>query len=148
MRKTALSITLAAAFLSPSDASAQASASVELRLALPVIVPQLVVVSPGVQVIPDVDEEVFFVDGFYWVRHDRGWYRSRSHRAGWVLVGPRGVPARLVQLPPGKYRRWKPAKVAPAPVVYRERGQGRHEGHDGHEGKKHKKHGKHGKHDD
>jgi hypothetical protein len=108
MRKTVLSLVLAA-LLGPSLAEAQ-GATVELRLALPIVLPQLVVVSPGVQVVPDVDHEVFFVDGWYWVRHDAGWYRSRSHRGGWILVGPGHVPARLVSIPPGKYRRWKPDK--------------------------------------
>ncbi len=138
-----LSIVVAAA-LAPALASAQ-GASVEFRLDLPVVLPQLVVVSPGVQVVPDVDHEVFFVDGWYWVRQDAGWYRSRSHRGGWVLVGPRAVPSRLVSIPPGKYRRWKPA-----PAAYRERGDDRHEKrekkderHDKHEGKKHGKGGKH-----
>jgi hypothetical protein len=134
LKKTVLSI--AAAALAPALASAQ-GASVEFRIDLPVVLPQLVVVSPGVQVVPDVDHEVFFVDGWYWVRHDNGWYRSRSHRSGWVLVGPRAVPARLVKIPPGKYRRWKPA---PAPAAYRERGDDRHERREKHEGKKHGKH--------
>jgi len=141
MRKTALSITLAAALLSPALASAQ-GATVELRLGLPIVLPQLVVVSPGVQVVPDVDHEVFFVDGFYWVRHDNGWYRSRSHRGGWVLAGPRIVPARLVKIPPGKYRRWKPEKRA-APAVYREDHDRGHDRGEKHEGKKQGKHGRH-----
>jgi len=123
MRKTALSIALAAGLLGPSLASAQAS--VEFRVELPVVLPRLVVISPGVQVVPEVDEEVFFSDGYYWVRRDNGWYRSRSHRSGWVLVGPRYVPARLVQLPPGKYRRWRPGP--PAPAAYREDRKERHE---------------------
>ncbi len=143
MRKTlsiAVAVAVAAAVLVPALASAQAS--VELRLALPVVLPQLVVVSPGVQVVPDVDEEVFFVDGYYWVRQDAGWYRSRSHKGGWVFVGPRAVPARLVKIPPGHYRRWKPAH-APRPAAYREGGD-RYEKHEGkHEGKKRGKHGKH-----
>jgi hypothetical protein len=89
--------------------AAQAQASVTFQLNLPVVLPPLVVVTPGVRVVPDVDEEVFFVDGYYWVRRDRSWYRSRSHRHGWVLVGARGVPSRISGFAPGKYKRWKPA---------------------------------------
>jgi hypothetical protein len=114
MRTNARSIALAAVLFLPSAAAAQASAtataSMNLRLDLPLVLPQLVVVTPGVQVVPDVEHEVFLVDGFYWARHGDGWYRSRSHRGGWVLVPARGVPAKLTSLPPGKYKRWKGEK--------------------------------------
>ncbi len=96
---------LLALLLFPSLASAQ---SVSIHIDLPVVLPKLVVVSPGVQVVPEVDEEVFLVDGWYWCRHDGGWYRSRSHRDGWALMPPRAVPARLVEIPEGRYRRWMP----------------------------------------
>jgi hypothetical protein len=146
-------ILLALAVLIGLPAVARAQASVSLQLNLPVVLPQLVVVQPGVQVVPDVDEEVFFVDGYYWVRRDGGWYRSRSHRHGWVLVPGRGVPARIAGVPPGKYKRWKPV-----PAAYRDGDRGHdhdrrdhdHDrgGHDhdrggGHGNKGGKKHGKH-----
>jgi hypothetical protein len=141
MKKT---IVLAAALLLPGLASAQFSASAGIRIDLPVVLPQLVVVSPGVQVVPDCDQEVFFVDGVYWARHDNGWYRSRSHRGGWALVGPRYVPARLAGMPRGKYKRWHPG---PARHVDGGRGPDRggdRGGHDrgGHDGGG-KGHGKH-----
>jgi hypothetical protein len=106
MRNLFLAATVAASFLVPHPASAQVS--VTLRLDLPVVLPRLVVVEPGIQVVPDVNEEVFFVDGFYWVRRDDHWYRSRDHRSGWVVIEPRGVPPRLVKVPPGHYRKWHP----------------------------------------
>jgi hypothetical protein len=111
MRKLILALTGAIVFPVLASAQASASASLDLRLNLPVVLPQLVVVSPGVQVVPEVDDEVFFVERHYWVRRDGGWYRSPSHRGGWVLVPGRGVPARLGGLPPGHYKRWKPAKA-------------------------------------
>jgi hypothetical protein len=132
MRTALLALALALAL----PATARAEASVSLQLNLPVVLPQLVVVTPGVQVVPDVDEEVFFVDGYYWVRRDAGWYRSRSHRSGWVLVPARGVPGRITGFPPGKYKRWKPAR----------HGDDHGRGHDhggGHGHGKHKKNGKH-----
>jgi hypothetical protein len=94
--------------VTPGLALAQASISAGIRIDLPVVLPQLVVVSPGVQVVPEVEEEVFFVDRYYWVRRDRVWYRSRTHRGGWVVVPARAVPARIVEIPSGKYRRWVP----------------------------------------
>jgi opacity protein-like surface antigen len=136
MRK--LILALAASAL-PALASAQVAAAVELNLRLPVVLPQLVVVTPGVQVVPDVDEEVFFVDGYYWARQPRGWYRSNSHRGGWVLVPARRVPVRVASLPPGKYKRWKAEKHERRDDDRRDRG-----GHDHGQGRGHGKgHGKH-----
>lgn len=87
-----------------------ALAQVKIDIVLPTIVfeapPVLVVVQPGVQVVEDFDDEVFFVDGWYWCRRDGRWFRTKSHRGGWVFV-ERGVPMSLVKLPPGQYRKWK-----------------------------------------
>ncbi|HEX9052046.1 MAG TPA: hypothetical protein VF841_16060 [Anaeromyxobacter sp.] len=110
---------LLAALAAPALGRAQASA--QIRLDLPLVLPQLVVVSPGVQVVPDVEEEVFYSSGWYWVRQDGGWYRSHSPRRGWMFVEPERVPHRLVNLPPGQYRRWHPPPPPPraAPVRFR-----------------------------
>jgi hypothetical protein len=139
MRKVILAL---AASALPALASAQVSASagVQLDLRLPVVLPQLVVVTPGVQVVPDVDEEVFFVDGWYWVRHPRGWHKSKSHKHGWVLVPAARVPGRLVGFAPGQYRRYKPGKRD-----HDHRHDGHHDRRDDDRGGKGKGHGgKHG----
>ncbi len=104
MKTTLIALLLVA----PSLALAQGTVSADFRIDLPVILPPLVVVAPGVQVVPEVEEEVFFADRYYWVRRDGGWYRSRTHRKGWVLAPVRSVPVRLVGIPHGKYRRWSP----------------------------------------
>ncbi|HEX9401696.1 MAG TPA: hypothetical protein VF912_16425 [Anaeromyxobacter sp.] len=133
-------IALALAALIGLPALARAQASVDVHFNLPVVLPRLVVVSPGVQVVPEVEEEVFFTDGYYWARRDSGWYRSRSHRGGWVLIPGRRVPARLAQVPAGKYKYWKAEKAA-AKAERREerreergddRGHGKHKGHGWH----------------
>lgn len=41
---------------------------VSFSLGLPVILPPLVVIQPGVSVVSDLDQEVFFADGYYWAR--------------------------------------------------------------------------------
>jgi hypothetical protein len=102
MRNLVLSLVLGT-FLAPGLAAAQAAIDVRIGFPAP---PRLVVVSPGVQVVPDYPEEVFFVNGWYWVRRDAGWYRTRDHRGGWVAAPPRYVPASIVRLPPGRYRHW------------------------------------------
>jgi hypothetical protein len=112
MRKTALSIALAGALSFPFAATAQVRASAEIQLNLPAIIPPMVVVQPGVQVIPEIDHEVFFVDGAYYARHHGGWYRAPSPHAGaWMAVPVRAVPVALVKIPPGKYKGWKPSKA-------------------------------------
>ncbi len=121
MRRLLLALFLAA----PGLALAQASASV--RIDLPVVLPQLVVVSPGIRVVPDVDYEVFYVNGWYWTRSDGGWYRSRDHRGGWAYAEPRFVPPGLVRIPPGQYRHYRQAQFH---EMKREEHERRHEEHE------------------
>jgi hypothetical protein len=152
MRPFALPVVASIALLAlPAVSSAQAS--VDIHIGLPVVLPQLVVVSPGVQVVPEVDEEVFFTNGYYWVRRDRAWYRSRVHTGRWVAVPGRVVPARLVKVPPGKYRRWKPAHHDHGhhdhDRGHHDHDRGHHDRDRGHGGDdhghgKHARHGKHG----
>jgi hypothetical protein len=98
-----LSLLLAVAFLAP--AAARAQVGVNIQLGLPVA-PPMVVVQPGVQVVENYDEEVFFTGGWYWVRRDGRWWRARQPRASFVYVEPRRVPVALVRIPPGQYRHW------------------------------------------
>jgi hypothetical protein len=144
-------IILAGLLALPLVGSAQsASATVDLRLNLPVVMPQLVVVTPGVQVVPEVEEEVFFTDGYYWCRREGGWYRSRVVRGGWVAMPVRAVPVRLVEIPRGKYKRWKPAKAEKRHDEQRDHDRGTdHDRDHDRDGKHHRGHGNgHGKHGD
>lgn len=72
--------------------------------------PALVEISPGVQVVPEYDQEVFFVDGWYWHRAGRVWYHTRDHRGGWVVAHGREVPRGLLRVPPGRYRHYQAAR--------------------------------------
>ncbi len=87
-------------------AAARAQVDVNIRLALPVA-PPLVVVQPGVQVVENYQEEVFFTNGWYWVRRDDRWWRARTPRATFVYVEPQYVPRAIYRLPPGQYRHWR-----------------------------------------
>jgi hypothetical protein len=78
-----------------------------LRMGFPAILPPLVEVQPGIRVVQDFDEEVFFTGGFYWVQRDGNWYRARDHRGTWRYVRPGGIPAGLTQHESGHYRRWQ-----------------------------------------
>jgi hypothetical protein len=46
--------------------------------------PDLVYVSPGVQVIADHREPIFYSDSYYWRYNGNVWYRSSNHTRGWV----------------------------------------------------------------
>ncbi len=99
--------TLLAAVLSSLLAAACAG---EIQYSGPVGVvvdtPDLVEVSPGVRVIADYDESIFFADGFYWWFYDGAWYRSTYYTGGWVIAAPPIVITRIGQ--PHLYRHYRP----------------------------------------
>lgn len=69
--------------------------------------PDLVEVTPGVRVIPDYGESIFFVDGFYWWYVDGMWYRSGSYTDGWVYIAT--PPPVIIGLgDPFRYRHYRP----------------------------------------
>jgi hypothetical protein len=55
--------------------------------------PDLVEVQPGVQVVYDADEPIFFTDGFYWRQNNGVWFSSRTYGGGWGRYD--GVPMRF-----------------------------------------------------
>ena len=139
--------------------SSLALAQVDVRVSVPVPTitfeapPPLVVVSPGVQVVPNYEQEVFFSDGWYWSRHGDGWFRTRDHHGGWVMVERERVPSALVRMPPGHYRRYQAVErerviVAPPPGrevrhEYREERREHEERHDHDERKEERREEKH-----
>jgi hypothetical protein len=102
-----------------------ARAQVRVQIAAPTIrfevAPPLVVVSPGIQVVPEYEEEVFFVDGWYWYRSGPYWYRTRDHRGGWVVAERQYVPVALVKIPPGHYKHYKAKGLPPGQAKKLER---------------------------
>jgi hypothetical protein len=82
----------------------------EIRVDLPTIrfeqPPPLVVAEPGIQVVPDQPEEVFYVDGWYWTRRGHHWFRTHDYRGQWVVADRRIIPERLYGVPEGRYRHW------------------------------------------
>lgn len=106
--RTLVLCALLVASLAPTPARAQVAVDVRIGFPTP---PPLVVVRPGIQVVPDYDEEIFFTRGWYWLRRDERWYRTRDHRGGWVVVPRRVVPVALVREPPGHYKHWRKEQV-------------------------------------
>ena len=112
--------------LALAPATAQAGGSFRLSIGLP-IVPPLVVVAPGIQVVEGCPEELFLMGGWYWCRRPDGWYRARSPRARFGWVEARFVPMGLVRMPLGQYRNWHHAEERRAErhEFRREEGRGR-----------------------
>lgn len=83
--------------------------------------PDLVEVSPGVSVIADYDEPIFYSSNYYW-RNDGGvWYRSRYYDRGWAYANPPTVVARINA--PRAYVHYRPQG-------YVARGNRHYRGHD------------------
>jgi hypothetical protein len=125
-------LALVVSAVSAVPAPANAGVDVHVNIGLPVA-PPLVVVQPGISVVEDWDEEVFFVSPYYWVRRGDFWYRARSPRATFRVAPTRVVPVALVRMPPGQYVKYKSPK--------------HHHGHDhghGHHGGERHGHGGHG----
>ena len=117
---------VAALTLSPAQAPAQVG--VQIHVNIPVN-PPLVVVQPGIQVVENWDEEVFFTAGFYWVRRDGYWYRAPSPRANWVFVEPRHVPPGLVRMPPGHYKHYRKEQAKAQRKAWKEQEKGERREH-------------------
>lgn len=100
-----------AAGLLATTASAQVNVQMQVGIPLPQIVftapPPLVVVEPGVQVVEDYDDEVFFVDGWYWTRRDNSWFRTRQYNGTWAVVDRRHWHPKLMRYKYGQYKHWK-----------------------------------------
>ena len=84
------------------------------------VAPAMVEVEPGVQVIEDYDQPVFYSDSLYW-RYDGGvWYSSRYHDRGWYRNDR--VPERVHHIDrPETYRHYRAGGGV--------RVEGRHEEH-------------------
>ena len=94
-----------AVLLALAGSAAQAQVHVGIELGLPEV-PNLVVVSPGIQVVEGFGDEVFLQGGWYWCRRSDGWYRSRSPRSHFDWVDRGRVPGGLSRMPAGRYQNW------------------------------------------
>lgn len=113
--------------LSLFASTALAQVQVQINLPVPTITfpapPPLVVVQPCVQVVEDNDDEIFFVDSWYWVRRDGRWFRTKRHDGGWVAVEERAVPRTIAVVPAGQYRHWRRGRGEPPGQEKKEKGR-------------------------
>lgn len=96
--------------------AARSGTDVDVSVSLPPAInfvspPQLIVLPETyVYVVPDVDVDIFFHDGWWWRPWQGGWYRSRSYNSGWNRY--RSVPSFYREIPAGwrneyRDRRWR-----------------------------------------
>jgi len=96
--------------------SSRSGADVNVSISLPPPIefrepPQMIVLPETyVYVVPDVDVDIFFYEGWWWRPWQGGWYRSRDYNSGWDHY--RSVPSFYAEIPSGwrdEYRehRWR-----------------------------------------
>jgi hypothetical protein len=116
MRLTLLSLILGSAL---TGCLASGTADVSYGGGVAVATPDLVEVSPGVQVVADYDDSVFYSDGYYWRNDGGGWYRSNNYAGGWVYWS--APPRAIIGInEPYRYRNYRPAGYQPRHQPYRQ----------------------------
>jgi hypothetical protein len=115
MRLTFVSLILSAAL---GGCVGTGTADVQYSGDVAVSTPDLVEVSPGVQVVADYDDSVFYSDGFYWRYDNGGWYRSNNYAGGFVYWN--APPQAIITInDPGHYRHYRPSGYQPHHQPYR-----------------------------
>jgi len=74
--------------------------------------PDLITVTPDVQVVAAYDEPVFFTGGFYYREMNGGWDRSQSHSSGWSSYNDVPYSVRSIENR-HSYRNYQPAGYQP-----------------------------------
>ncbi len=77
-----------------------------------VVQPDLLTLTPDVQVVAAYDEPVFYTGGFYWREQNGGWYRSHSHDTGWSSSSDVPYSVRSIENR-GSYRNYRPSGYQP-----------------------------------
>jgi hypothetical protein len=89
-----------------------ATVSVNAGYSTGYVAPEMVEVEPGVQVVYDYDEPVFYSDNYYWRFYNNGWYRSSVHNGGWVSYNDAPMRVRSISRPT-EYTHYRPANYTP-----------------------------------
>lgn len=96
-----------------TGAAIQSEAGVNISINLPEIrflAPPFVAVIPGtyVYMVPDVDVDIMFYQGYWWRPYESRWYRSRDYKGGWRYIEPSRIPHGLRKLPKDYRHRLSP----------------------------------------
>ncbi len=75
--------------------------------------PTLAYVGPGLWVVADYDEPIFYSDGYYWLYNEGFWYRSLDYTGGWDVVDAAVLPLPVRRIDrPSAYVRYHPPRTA------------------------------------
>ena len=112
MRKSCL-LVIAALLLVLTGSAIQSEAGVNVNIGLPAYrfaAPPEVVVIPGtyVYMVPDIDVDILFFQGYWWRPYEGHWYRSRDYRGSWRYVEAGRIPRGLRELPQDYRHRLSP----------------------------------------
>lgn len=70
--------------------------------------PSMVYIEPGVYVMEDYHQPVFYTDGYYWLYDDGYWYQSTYYTGGWSRVRVNYVPRSVRRIDrPRSYVRYR-----------------------------------------
>jgi hypothetical protein len=106
-------VLLALIIVVPFPTMARVAVNVSISLPPPIVfaAPPALIVLPEtyVYVVPDVDVDIFFYNGWWWRPWEGRWYRSRHYDSGWARYG--SVPSFYRGIPSGwrndyRERRW------------------------------------------
>lgn len=116
MRLTFVSLIMASAL---GGCIASGGADLQYGGGVAVYTPDLVEVSPGVQVVADYDGSVFYSDGYYWRSDGGSWYRSNNYAGGFVYWN--SPPQAIITInDPDRYRNYRPSGYQPRHQPYRQ----------------------------
>ena len=88
-------VTACAVIVAASLAGCMGTGDVEYAGEVRVTSPELVSIGPGVQVVSDADEPLFYASNDYWLYRDGYWFRSNDYRRGFARVDFVHVPQEL-----------------------------------------------------
>ena len=114
MRKSCLLVIAALLLVMAGSATqSEAGVSVNIGVNLPPYMfaaPPAVVVIPGtyVYMVPDIDVDILFFQGYWWRPYQGHWYRSRDYKGGYRYIEPRSIPRGLRSLPQDYRNRLSP----------------------------------------
>lgn len=115
MRTSSLLVIGALLLVSAGSATqSEARVNVNVGVNIPAVrfdAPPEVVVIPGtyVYMVPDLDADVMFYQGYWWRPYEGQWYRSRDYRGSWSRIDQRRVPGGLRSLPQDYRQRLSPS---------------------------------------
>jgi hypothetical protein len=70
----------------------QGCAGTEVRAEAGIVGPSLAYVSPGLWVVTDVDDPIFYHDDLYWLYRGGRWYSSPYYSGGWAYTTTPRLP--------------------------------------------------------